>query len=71
MSESHQIFSSDKRYGVELLHPALNPDDRKWVPMLKGRSTRYRFHTEEEARQFVVHLLSITPQLEFRVVTFD
>jgi hypothetical protein len=54
-----------------MLAPHPDPTQRKWVVMTKGRSARYRFQTETEARGFIDHLLSINAQIEYRVCTFD
>jgi hypothetical protein len=55
-------------WGLELKSVALNASDRRWVPLLKGKYTRFRFPNYDAAEDYLKELHRTQPHLELRVV---
>lgn len=55
-------------FGMEIQAHAPNPADRHWVPLMKGKSQRYRFYALSAAEDFQRALLQSQPHLQLRIV---
>lgn len=55
-------------YMIQLKSVALNPADRRWVPLMRGKYTKYLFPHYDAAEDFMNELKRTQPHLELRVV---
>ena len=58
-------------FAIELKSVALCEADRRWVPLMKGRYTKFRFPDADAADDYIKKLKSTSPHLELRVVPFE
>ncbi len=58
-------------FAIELKSVALNPADRRWVRLMRGKYAQYRFPNWDAAEVFMNELKRTQPHLDLRVVPFE
>ncbi len=58
-------------FGVDMKSVALDPRQREWVHLMRGKYARYRFPNWDAAEDFMNDLKRRLPHLELRVVPLE